>query len=120
MENIESSFNKIKSAFWNYEKFYMILFDKIPSEGIFTKEKILPRLLEVLSWYEILDLFGKDYLKKNITKELISKIKNQELRDRYEYIRRVLHNEIISASGWSDKNRKRLRSSILSNWRNSP
>ncbi|MFN3874163.1 MAG: hypothetical protein ACK4R9_14280, partial [Ignavibacterium sp.] len=31
------------------------------------------RLPVVLSWYEILDLFGKDYLKKNITKELISK-----------------------------------------------
>ncbi|MFN3694858.1 MAG: hypothetical protein ACK4UV_07600 [Ignavibacterium sp.] len=51
----------------------MILFAKIPAEGIFTKENILLRLPEVLSWYEILDLFDKDCLKKNITKELLSK-----------------------------------------------
>ncbi|AFH49137.1 Hypothetical protein IALB_1427 [Ignavibacterium album JCM 16511] len=124
MKNEESSYKKIKDAFWDYnidpEKLYLILHDKIPPDGMFTKAKILLRLIEVLSWYEIIDLFGKEYLKQNITKELVDKIRNPILRDRYEFIRKVLHNEAISTSGWSDKNRDRLKSSILSHWRNSP
>lgn len=44
MKNVESVYKKIKSAFWDYnndlEKFYLNLFDKIPAESIFTKDKI--------------------------------------------------------------------------------
>ncbi|BDQ01745.1 MAG: hypothetical protein KatS3mg037_0320 [Ignavibacterium sp.] len=52
MKNEESSNKKIKDAFWDYniapEKLYLIICDKIPPDGMFTKTKILLRLTEVL------------------------------------------------------------------------
>jgi hypothetical protein len=123
VKNVESIYQKIQSAFWDYNidpsKLYLILLDKNPSIGSLTKEKILLRLIETLSWYEILDLLGKDYLRKNLTKDITNKIRNSVLRERYEYVRRILQNEALSSSGWSDENRKRLKTSIPSHWRNS-
>lgn len=52
MKNEESSYKKIKDAFWDYnidpEKLYLILWDKIPPDGMFTKIKIPLMLTEVL------------------------------------------------------------------------
>ncbi len=102
----------IKAAFWDYNidpnKFYSIAIGKSPASGIFTKNKILLRLLERLSWYELIDLFGIDFLKENLKPELISLIRVPELRERYESVRKFLHGEALSGSGWSDQNRKRL------------
>lgn len=109
---------KIKSAFWDYnidpDDIYLIALDKKIAGGIFSKEKILVRLIERLSWYELIDLFGKDYFKVNLNKQLINKIRNPGIRQRYEYIRQLLQGEVVSSAGWSDQNRKRLKASILS------
>jgi len=110
--------SKIKSAFWDYnicpQDIYMVVVGKKEGSGIFTREKILIRLLERLSWYEIIDLFGKEFLRKNLRQAIISKIRNPEIRNRYEFIRRILQKETVSFTGWSVQNRKRLESSILS------
>jgi hypothetical protein len=112
---------KIKSAFWDYnidpENIYMIALGKKEGTIFFTREKILIRLLERLSWYEIIDLFGKEFLKRNLSSSVVSKIRNQEIRNRYEFIRKILQGETISYSGWSAQNRKRLESSVLSDRR---
>ena len=112
---------KIKSAFWDYNidpaNIYLTVLGRKKGTGFFTKEKILVRLLERLSWYEIIDLFGKDYLTKNLTSSITGKIRNREIRRKYEFVRRILQNEAVSLTGWSLQNRKRLKSSILSDGR---
>jgi len=112
---------KIKSAFWDYdidpEETYLIALGKKKGDNFFSKEKILIRLIERLSWYEIVDLFGKEFLTKNLSPSIISKIKNPDIRNRYEFIRRVLQGETLSYSGWSIQNRQRLKSSVLSDRR---
>ncbi len=112
---------KIISAFWDYninpEEIYLISLGKKKDTKFFTKEKILIRLFERLSWYEILDLFGREFLKKNLTPKLIKKIRNPNIRNRYELIRKILQGEALPATGWSAENRKRLKASVLSHRR---
>ncbi len=70
---------KIKSAFWDYnidpENIYAIVLGKKEETKFFTSEKIIIRLLERLSWYEIVDILGKEFLTRNLTASIISKIK---------------------------------------------
>lgn len=112
---------QIESVFWDYnvdpDEIYLTVIGEKDTEGFFTKEKILLRLIERLSWYELNDLLGKDYLAKNLTKSITGKIRNPQIRHRYEIIRKILSGEAVSTSGWSDKNRKRLKASVLSDRR---
>jgi hypothetical protein len=121
MISTEEINKKIKAAFWDYNinpyKLYLTAIDENSGNEFFTKEKILIRLIERLSWYELLDIFGKEFLLKNLSQALISKIRNPIIRERYESIGRILREEALSDSGWSDKNRRRLKASILSDRR---
>jgi hypothetical protein len=108
----------LKPVFWDYEvdvnQLYLITLGEEPAFAFFTKEYILKRILERVPWYIILKLYGKDYLRLNLTHELIEKIRNQEIRNRYELVRKVLHGEPVSLTGWSLENRTRLKNTTLS------
>ena len=111
----------VKGAIWDYAiepfDFYLIALGKKAKLGFFNQERALLRLLERLSWYELLALFGKDFLKENLTVELITKIKRPEIRQKYDLARKVLQGGAISTTGWSAENRKRIKASILSDRR---
>lgn len=115
---------KIKSAFWDYEidpdEIYAIIVGERPERGFLKKEYLLRRILERLSWYEIVDIFGIDFLKNNITTDVISGMRSNNLKTRYELFRKVLQGEAVSFAGWSDENRKRLAASLLSDRWNRP
>lgn len=109
----------LKGVIWDYNidpfDIYLIALGKKESIGFFNKERSLLRLLERLSWYEVLLVFETDFLKENLTRNLISKIRNVQLSERYELIRKILHGETLSLTGWDIKNRERIKSSLLSN-----
>lgn len=115
---------KIKSAFWDYHidphSIYLIALGKKAGSGYFTREKILARLMERLSWYELIDLFGKRFLTENLNRSIIDKIRNPEIRNRYESLRQILQGQAVPNAGWSDKNRRRLRAALLSDRWNRP
>ncbi len=108
-----------KGVIWDYNidpyDLYLIALSKKNNIGFFNSERSLLRLLERLSWYEVLQVFKTDFLKENLTPHLISKIRNVQLRERYELIRKILHEETLSLTGWDIKNRERIKSSLLSN-----
>jgi hypothetical protein len=112
--------NKIlKGVIWDYDidpyDLYLITLEQKPPVGFFTKENILRRFLERLTWYEIQTLYTKEYLKKNITTLLVNRMRNKHIKQKYELIRKVLREEPISFSGWDSENRKRIKSTLLSN-----
>lgn len=115
---------KIKSAFWDYnvdpEEIYEIILGKRAPAGFLKKEYLLRRILERLSWYEIVDIFGIEFLKNNITPEITSGIRNNNLKTRYELFWKLLHGEAVPLAGWSHENRKRLAASLLSDRWNRP
>ena len=116
--------NKIvKSVIWDYNidpyEYFLIALGKNKKAGLIDKERALIRLFERLSWYELLSLFDTDFIKNNLTTELISKLRFPQLKRKYELIRKVLHGETISPAGWGTENRERIKSSLLSNrWYN--
>ncbi|MGO9481855.1 MAG: hypothetical protein ACLP05_08760 [Candidatus Kryptoniota bacterium] len=120
--NSESDIREIlQGLVWDYKidpyDLYLIALGKKESIGFLNKERTLIRLLEGLSWYKLLSLFGADFLRENLTADLIQKIWYKGLRERYETIRRILQGEAVSTSGWSAENRKRLAASVLSDRR---
>lgn len=114
--------NKIlRGVFWDYNvepyELYQIALEQSSETGFFSKETILLRFIQRLSWYEIQSIFTTDYLKNNLTPSLLKRIRNKQIKHRYELIRKVLRAETLSFTGWDFENRKRIKSTVLSNRR---
>jgi len=103
---------------WDYHIDPYELFEtaagKKAQTGSFTQEKALVRMLEYLAWYDLLRLFGIDGLRKLITKDVISRLRIREVREKYELVRKVLQGETVSFSGWSPEYREQIKHSLLS------
>ena len=111
--------NILAKIIWDYDvkpyDLYLVLAGKREAAGPFTTEKIFIRMLERLSWYDLLDIVGLDFLKRNLTGELIKNIRFHDLREKYEFVRKILQGEAVSFSGWSVEYREKIESTLLSN-----
>jgi hypothetical protein len=111
--------NKVlKSIFWDYNTNLLPL-DKITRGDLYSVEDydlklIVRRMLERLNWYELIDILGIEILKKSLTPEIIRSLRNKDLRERYERIRRILFKEPLPFSGWDPEYRKRIQTTLLS------
>ena len=109
----------IKPVLWGYQidpyEFYELAIGRRKRIGLFTPERALLRLLERLNWYELLELFGMEFLRKKLTKSLIANIHNAHLRRKYEFIRKILQGETVSFSRWGSAPHQRTEHTLLSN-----
>ena len=108
-----------KFYIWDYDvdpaEIEEVLAGRRNSAGPFDRGKLLVRLLERLSWYELLEMFGSEGIKEILTPQIINKLRFPFMRHKYEFIRKVLHGEPVSFTGWSDESRARVKTTILSN-----
>ena len=92
----------VKSVIWDYNidpyEYYLIALGEKKIAGYITKERALIRIFERLSWYELLSLFDIEFIKDNLTTELISKLRSDQLKRKYELIRKVLYGETDQVS----------------------
>jgi len=72
-------------------------------------------MLERHSWYDLIRLFGVDDLKKQLTEDAISRIRNEMLKGKYEFAREVLQGNTVPLSGWSPEYREQIKHTLLSN-----
>ena len=76
----------LKSIIWDYDvdpdELYGVMTGQRSKAGPFTFDRLFVRMLERLSWYELLDLLGMDYIKEHLTEEIIGKIRFKTLRGR--------------------------------------
>ena len=119
MNNIsESSLAIIKSIFWDYnvdpEVLYKVLNGEVECYFHLTKDRILIRMLERLNWYDILNVVGFDYMKENLTKEIIANLRFKALKEKYEFVRKILQGEPVPSDGWDIEYRKKVQSTLLS------
>ena len=115
----EKKRNALLNIFWDYNT------DLLPLEKIIKRDLksiddyefklILNRMLERLNWYELLDILGIDLIKQLLTPEIIGKLRNEGLKERYETIRPILFKEPLPVSGWDPEYRKRVKTTLLSN-----
>jgi hypothetical protein len=118
----ESEIRKLlKGVVWDYNidpyDLYLIALGKKEPIGLFNEERSLIRFVERLRWHELLELLGAEFLRENLTRDLIAKLYPPGIRKRYELIYSILHGETVSPSGWSAENRERLKASVLSDRR---
>ncbi len=82
--------------------------------GSFTQKTAFIRMLERLSWYDLIRVFGIEEITRLLTPDIIAQLRFPELRERYELVRKVLHGEPVSFSGWSAEYRQKIRHTLLS------
>jgi hypothetical protein len=108
----------LKPILWDYQidpcDFFDVAIGKKVRTGTFDQAKALIRMLERLSWYDLVNLLGIDGLAELLTKEVISRIRIKELRDKYEFARKILHKETVSFSGWGPEYREKIKHRLLS------
>ncbi len=115
----EQKLKLLKTIFWDYNSDALSL-SKIISKDLDSIDNyelriILIRLFERLTWYELLHILGIELIKKYLTKEIIKNLRNEYLRERYERIRRLLHQEPLPFTGWDTEYRERIKTTLLSN-----
>ena len=121
----KSSMNKaaIQTAFrgiiWDYDvdpdELFEVITGKREKSGPFDAERIFVRMLERLSWYELIELLGLEFIKNHLSKDVIRKIRFKALRGRYETIRKILSGDPLSFSGWDHEYREKIKYTLLSN-----
>lgn len=109
----------IQPILWDYKTdpydFFLTAVGEKNRAGCFNQEKALIRMLERLSWYDLIRLFGVERLKVLLTPGIISKLRIKELQEKYEFARKILHGESVSFSGWSAEYREKIKHTLLSN-----
>lgn len=94
--------------------FYSLAIGEGENSRWLNQQSALIRIFERLNWYELIELFGIDLIKKHLTKNLIKKLRFPEMRERYEFIRKVLQGEVVSFSGWDTEASKQFKNTLLS------
>jgi hypothetical protein len=112
---------KLKPLFWDYvvdpAEACDVLMGRRRQAGPFDRERLLIRLFERLPWYDLLEILGPEGVKSALTPEIIHKLRFPYLKERYEFIRRTLHAETVSFTGWNPENRARVGAAFLSHRR---
>ena len=113
----------IKSALmeiiWDYDcdpdELFEVISGKRTKAGPFDLKRLFVRMLERLSWYELIELLGMDYIREHLTEEVVGKIRFKTLRGRYETVRNVLSGNFVSFPGWNSEYSKKIKHTLLSN-----
>ena len=115
---IENPVALLRRIVWDYsidpEEIYDFVMGKRKTLYHFTKEMIFLRILERLSWYEILELLPLQIIKNMLNTSTIEKLRTVSLKEKYEYARRVLQKEPVSPSRWHYQNHKEYPFPLLS------
>ena len=116
--NVAAIRSIMKHIVWDYDvdpySLYEVLVGKRTREAHFDAKRVFVRMMERLSWYDLIDLLGVEGLRSRLVPETIAGVRHQDVRERYEYARKVLHGEPVPASGWDPHTRERLRNTLLS------
>ncbi len=109
----------LQKIVWDYQidpqELYAVLESRRQRIFHFDEEKILLRMLERLAWYDILEIVGLEKIEQRLTRELIGKLRNADLRDKYERVRKILQGEPLPVSGWDPEYREKIKATLLSN-----
>jgi hypothetical protein len=84
----------LKPLFWDYdiseELLLKILNNEIPENKGVTQEMIFKRLLESLSWFQILSIIKSEQIPQILNDDILNKMWNKPLQKRYQYAKQFL------------------------------
>lgn len=86
---------KLKEMYWDYDYpasaddiYRFILGEK--TLDYLDRDRTIARMLVYVRWYDLIDIFGLDHLKKCLNENVFRYIANKEMRENYEYVKQVL------------------------------
>lgn len=113
----EEQLQLLRTTFWDYNPPETDLLEVVTGfsiEGLIPRENIFVRMLERLGLHEILEIIDVQTVKELLTPSVISRIRQPELRERYEFIRSVLSGSPLSFTGWGDEYYQRIKHTLFS------
>ena len=109
----------LKRINWDYtisiEDMFAVINGKKSQAGHWTREDLLLRMLERLSWYDLLDFFPPEKIAQKLRPPLLDKIHNEEKRAKYERLGKILRNEPVSFTKWGAGYSAECRDTLFSN-----
>ncbi len=67
----------LRGIIWDYDvdpdELFEVITGKREKSGPFDAERIFVRMLERLSWYELIELLGLEFIKNHLSKDVIRK-----------------------------------------------
>jgi len=108
----------VKRIIWDYDVdadgLYSFMTGKKGRFHHFTLETIYVRILERLSWYEILECLPISVIKRMLTSKTISMLRSESMRKKYDYAARILYKLALPPSRWDSRNHEKSEYPILS------
>jgi hypothetical protein len=91
-----------KQLGWDYkippDDIESVLKGELESAGHFTRETLFIRMLETYPWFTIVQVFTADEIKSLLTSRVVTRLRTESLRKKYEFVRDRLQ-QIIPAAG---------------------
>jgi hypothetical protein len=91
----KKSLDKLKEMYWDYDYpatgndiYRFVLGEK--ELDYLIRDVVIARMLVYIRWYDLIDIFGLNKLKTFLNENVFQYIHNQEMRENYEYVKRVL------------------------------
>lgn len=113
------SYQIIKRIIWDYniepEAAYQVLIGVRDRVNHWDFEQLFLRLLERLSWYDLLNLLGEKRLKDKLTLDIIDQLRYSELRVKYGRLYKILHREPVSFTTWGAELLKQYKHTLFTN-----
>jgi len=112
-------YRSLKRINWDYNIPIKDLFAVVKGErlraGFWTRDKLLVRMLEKMSWYELLDFFSPEFLAEKLAPLFLNQLHNPEKRAKYERLGKILRGEPVSFTRWGAENLTAIRNTLFSN-----
>jgi hypothetical protein len=90
-----SSLDMLKEMYWDYDYpasgndiYRFILGEK--ELDYLVRDVVIARMLVYIRWYDLIDIFGLNKLKSLLNDNVFQYIHNKEMRENYEYVKKVL------------------------------
>lgn len=115
----EKKYRCLKRINWDYnisvEDMFAVINGEKAHAGHWDQDDLLIRLLERLSWYDLLDFFSPDEMAQKLTPVLLKKIHDKEKRAKYERLGKILRKEPVSFTKWGAKYSAECKDTLFSN-----
>lgn len=87
--------SQLKEMFWDYdypasaEDIYKFVLGEKELDYL-NREQVIARMLVYVRWYHLIDIFGLNTLKNILDDNVFKYIANKEMREDYQYVKKVL------------------------------
>jgi len=83
--------------------------------GFYTKTELLIKAFNNLNYTQLISLFDLNEIKQVLTNEFIQKLRFEDIKLKYEILRKILYRETLPPSKWDNRANKFPQYTILSN-----